>query len=95
MKAPEDIHGTVTGTITDIQHFSVHDGPGIRTTVFVKGCNLRCFWCHNPETQRSGLELQYYPDRCIACGNCVPVCPESAHDLIDGIHTFHRDRCTA
>jgi pyruvate formate lyase activating enzyme len=90
-----ETEGGVTGIITDIQHFSVHDGPGIRTTVFVKGCNLRCFWCHNPETQHSKLELHYYPDRCIACGKCVDVCPESAHDLIDGIHAFHRDRCTA
>lgn len=86
---------TITGTVTDIQHFSVHDGPGIRTTVFVKGCNLGCFWCHNPETQASGLELQYYPDRCIACGKCVAVCPESAHSMVDGLHVFDRERCTA
>lgn len=90
-----DHHQTVSGTVTDIQHFSVHDGPGIRTTVFVKGCNLRCFWCHNPETQASGLELQYYPDRCIACGKCVEVCPESAHSMVDGVHVFDRERCTA
>ncbi len=92
---PNDEQHTVSGTVTDIQHFSVHDGPGIRTTVFVKGCNLRCFWCHNPETQASGLELQYYPDRCIACGKCVEVCPESAHSMVDGLHAFDRSRCTA
>lgn len=91
----KDTESTVTGTITDIQHFSVHDGPGIRTTVFTKGCNLRCFWCHNPETQATDLELQYYPDRCIACGKCVEVCPESAHAMVDGLHAFDRARCTA
>ncbi len=80
--------------ITDIQHFSVHDGPGIRTTVFLKGCNLRCFWCHNPETLTPRPELQYFEDRCIACGNCVPVCPESAHSMIDGVHRLDRNRCT-
>ena len=86
---------SLTGMITDVQHFSVHDGPGIRTTVFVKGCNLRCFWCHNPETLESGPELQYFQDRCISCGNCVPVCPESAHSMTDGAHAFDRERCTA
>jgi pyruvate formate lyase activating enzyme len=85
----------VTGIVTDIQHFSIHDGPGIRTTVFVKGCNLRCFWCHNPETQSPGPELQYYADRCIACGACVTACPESAHAMVDGLHAFDRSRCTA
>ena len=87
--------GDETGIVTDIQHFSIHDGPGIRTTVFVKGCNLRCFWCHNPETLAAKPELQYFPDRCIACGACVDVCPEDAHAMIDGRHVFDRSRCTA
>ena len=87
--------GDETGIVTDIQHFSIHDGPGIRTTVFVKGCNLRCFWCHNPETLAAKPELQYFPDRCIACGACVEACPEDAHVLIDGRHAYDRSRCTA
>ncbi len=61
--------------ITDIQRFSVNDGPGIRTTVFLKGCPLSCFWCHNPETQSSVPELMYYPSRCIGCGSCAAACP--------------------
>ena len=90
----------VTGMVTDIQRFSIHDGPGIRTTVFLKGCNLRCFWCHNPETLRREPELQYYPDRCIACGACVVACPEGAHAMVvgpdgTGLHAFDRSRCTA
>jgi len=87
--------GGVTGLVTDIQHFSIHDGPGIRTTVFVKGCSLRCFWCHNPEALTPRRELQYYPDRCIACGACVAVCPHDAHSLVDGRHKFDRTRCVA
>ena len=60
----------MTGTIFDIQHFSVHDGPGIRTTVFMKGCPLRCRWCHNPEGLSKSLQLQFFEDRCIGCGLC-------------------------
>ncbi len=72
------------GTITAIQRFSIHDGPGIRTTVFFKGCSLRCFWCHNPETLRPAPELQFLPGRCITCGACVEVCPTGAGRLVDG-----------
>ena len=60
----------MTGTIFDIQHFSVHDGPGIRTTVFMKGCPLRCRWCHNPEGLSKSLQLQFFEDKCIGCGLC-------------------------
>ncbi|AEF80840.1 glycyl-radical enzyme activating protein [Leadbettera azotonutricia] len=67
--------GSATGLIFNIQHFSIHDGPGIRTTVFMKGCSLRCYWCHNPESLNSGPELQFTPSRCIGCGACVEVCP--------------------
>lgn len=58
------------GMIFDIQRFSVHDGPGIRTTVFMKGCPLRCMWCHNPEGLAAHQELQYFEDKCIGCGRC-------------------------
>ena len=59
----------------NIQKFSIHDGSGIRTTVFFKGCPLRCLWCHNPESQRYAPEIMYYADRCVQCGACAAVCP--------------------
>ena len=86
---------TLLGTVTNIQRFSIHDGPGIRTTVFLKGCNLRCFWCHNPETWRPKPELQIFPDKCIGCGACIDACPEGAHAMVDGQKTFNRDLCVA
>jgi pyruvate formate lyase activating enzyme len=67
------------GIITNIQRFSIHDGPGIRTTVFLKGCNLHCFWCHNPEDIRLEPELQFFPERCIACEACLEACKQGAH----------------
>lgn len=73
--------GGPTGVVVDIQHFSTHDGPGIRTTVFLKGCSLRCAWCCNPETIADAPELAYKPELCIGeaeCGRCLPVCPENA-----------------
>lgn len=69
---------TKKAIITDIQRFSVHDGPGIRTVVFVKGCPLKCMWCQNPETQRRQPELMINPDLCIGCGNCAAVCENDA-----------------
>ena len=82
-----------TGMVFHIQRFSLHDGPGIRTTVFLKGCALECFWCHNPEGRHTYPEIRYFPERCIACGSCVSACPHSAHALEDGVHTFMRLRC--
>jgi pyruvate formate lyase activating enzyme len=67
----------VEGIVTDIQRFSVHDGPGIRTNVFLKGCPLRCAWCANPETQRPHSELAYSAQRCIRCGQFEDACGES------------------
>jgi len=64
----------MTGLIADIQRFSLHDGPGIRTTIFVKGCNLRCAWCHNPEMLSFERETLFYPERCIHCGCCDQGC---------------------
>jgi pyruvate formate lyase activating enzyme len=80
--------------VFNIQRFSLHDGPGIRTTVFLKGCSMQCFWCHNPEGQHPDPELRYFPDRCIACGECVKACPNHAHELHEGVHVFFRERCT-
>lgn len=64
--------------IADIQKYSIHDGPGIRTTVFFKGCPLSCKWCHNPETQNYNQEFWWNPDKCTLCGNCVQQCPNHA-----------------
>ena len=65
----------MTGTCFNIQRYSVHDGPGIRTTVFLKGCPLSCTWCHNPEGMSRELELIVVQDRCVGCGACVEACP--------------------
>ena len=67
----------MTATIFDIQRASFVDGPGIRTTVFFKGCNLRCAWCHNPESQSTKTEMLFYKNRCTGCGKCLEVCPNS------------------
>ncbi len=83
------------GIVTHIQHFSIHDGPGIRATVFFKGCNQSCFWCHNPETMRPDPQLQLFLDRCIGCGQCIERCPQGAHVLVDGRRRFERARCLA
>jgi pyruvate formate lyase activating enzyme len=83
----------MNGTIFNIQRFSIHDGPGIRTTVFLKGCSLRCFWCHNPEGIRRQRELQLHPELCIACEACVEVCPVHAHSVVDGQKRFERSFC--
>ena len=79
--------------VFNIQRYSLHDGPGIRTTVFLKGCSMRCFWCHNPEGQRPEPELRYVPERCIACAQCVIACPNHAHEMHDGVHVFLREKC--
>jgi len=63
------------GYISNIQPFSLHDGPGIRTTVFMKGCDLKCFWCHNPEAMDKDRTIAFYQHKCIGCNECVKVCP--------------------
>ena len=70
-----------TAIISDIKRFAVHDGDGIRTTVFFKGCPLRCRWCHNPEGLSFHPELAYYEHKCIGCGSCVSACPHGAHTI--------------
>ena len=67
----------MTGMIFNIQRFCTDDGPGIRTTVFFKGCNLRCAWCHNPESQAHDAQIMFYPDKCVGCGKCKEKCPHA------------------
>jgi pyruvate formate lyase activating enzyme len=83
----------MNGIIFNIQRFSVHDGPGIRTTVFLKGCSLHCFWCHNPEGIRPKPEIQFYPERCIGCRACAQVCRHGAHIFEGGEHLYLREAC--
>ncbi len=82
-----------TSEIINITRYCTDDGPGIRTTVFLKGCPLSCAWCHNPESQKPGQEVLYTADKCVACGRCGAVCPQNCHGVIDGRHTFSRDLC--
>jgi pyruvate formate lyase activating enzyme len=69
---------SMTGRIFDIKRYSIHDGPGIRTTVFLKGCSLNCLWCHNPESVDPGPELMHWPGRCARCYACLAACPKGA-----------------
>ena len=81
--------------VTNIQKYSIHDGDGIRTTVFFKGCHLRCWWCHNPETQRFEPELQVDTPKCTGCGRCAAVCPQGAITISpEGKAVTDRDKCT-
>jgi len=81
------------GILCDIKKFSVHDGPGIRTTLFLKGCPLHCRWCHNPETIDTKPELGVFLNKCVGCGACAEIC--RCHEIVDGKHIFHRDSCIA
>ena len=79
--------------IFDIQGLSVHDGPGCRTLIFMKGCTLNCFWCCNPEGISSKPSLMYYSSKCITCGNCTKNCPQNAIRIEDGKLTILRQHC--
>lgn len=82
-----------TGTVVDIKRLAVHDGPGIRTTFFLKGCPLKCRWCHNPEGISPLPQLAYYAHKCVNCGACAEVCVNGAHTMRNGKHFFDRAKC--
>lgn len=79
--------------IFDIERFSTTDGPGIRTVIFFKGCNLDCYWCHNPEGKKYQSELRFDESKCIGCLACSQVCPTGAHTFTDGRHQIDPVRC--
>lgn len=80
------------GTVFNIQRFSLFDGPGVRTVVFLKGCPLRCVWCHNPEGLSALPEIMYNPASCIGCMSCA-VCKKGLHETKDGLHFYNREEC--
>ena len=84
----------MTGTISGIKRNAVHDGDGLRTTVFFKGCPLRCVWCHNPESIAFGRSLGFYPEKCLSCGSCQTVCSRQAVRMENGIPVTDRERCS-
>lgn len=81
------------GLIFDIKRYAIHDGPGIRTTVFFKGCPLSCWWCHNPEGIEFRRELMVWPNRCIKCQTCMSACPNSAISISNNSIVTERDKC--
>lgn len=82
------------GTVINIQKDSIHDGPGIRTTVFFKGCPLSCWWCHNPESQSVKHEIMFFEERCTNCGTCVKRCPQNAIEVKGNYPTVDENKCT-
>lgn len=83
----------ISATTINIQKFSVHDGPGIRTTVFFKGCPLKCWWCHNPESQNQSHEIIYFQERCTRCGVCVKRCEENVIEIEDNVLITDKNKC--
>jgi len=83
----------ITGAVFNIQRYSIHDGPGIRTTAFLKGCPLRCVWCQNPESQTMRPEVFFVSENCNGCGACAEVCPQGAIEVIEGRSRTDRALC--
>lgn len=81
------------GKVFNIQRFSLHDGPGIRTTFFLMGCSLKCRWCHNPEGINGKIQIQFNEKDCLLCGACVRECPSHNHRIKDDTHTINFEQC--
>lgn len=84
-----------TGLILNTQRLSTEDGPGIRSTVFFKGCPLRCTWCHNPESISSGIQTQWFKVRCLGCQSCIEACPNGCLSMLDNVLMIDREHCQA
>jgi len=93
MKIKKFEKSTLWGLVFDIKRLSNDDGPGLRTTVFLKGCPLHCLWCHSPESQTNKPQLVFYQNKCVLCGRCVAVCPEGVHNLQDTKHQINWEKC--
>lgn len=85
----------MSGLVSDIKRMSVHDGPGIRTTMFLMGCPLRCLWCHNPENLEMKKVLSFTPKLCVGCGACLNACGNGAHIMAAGTHKVDFSRCVS
>lgn len=81
------------GLVFDIKKYAIHDGPGIRTTVFFKGCPLQCLWCHNPESWKAHVELGFRKGRCVGCGQCAKACPREAISLVENRPVTDTEKC--
>ncbi len=93
MPPVSETSSNLTGIIFDVKRYAIHDGPGIRTTVFFKGCPLRCEWCHNPESWKPERERAFRPGRCEVCGCCVYACPRQAISIEADQPTTDENRC--
>ena len=85
---------SIIGRVTDIQRFSLHDGPGIRTNIYMKGCNMHCAWCHNPETIHHKRQLQFHQAKCMGCGVCFAACASGALRAGEKGRIYDEEKCT-